>query len=651
MASSNICWGIEMGFGAIKALKLELDGDGYKVLDFAVINHAKILSTPELDQTDAMRVALGTLVSQHDLSNARIAVSLPGHQSFARFAKLPPVEPKKVPDIVKFEAVQQIPFPLEEVEWDYQTFVSPDSPEIEVGIFAVTRPRIMEQLSMLNDVGLTPDLVTLSPIAAYNALAVDLGFTDETPGTIILDIGTVATDMIIAEAGRVWVRTFPIGGHQFTEALVSAFKLSYSKAEKLKREAEQSKHARHVFQAMRPVFSDIVQEIQRSIGFYNSVHPESNLKRLVGLGSTFRLPGLRKYLKQQLQLDVYRLEQFKKISVDDPRAGEFQAASFNLATAYGCVLQSFEQAPMAANLMPVPVIKEAMWKRKIPYFVTAAGLAAATAGAMFIRPLMDSTAFTGASKPAVLATVAGEAGRLAEDAQAAGVTDSAQANLQGSEIVGLLNGRELYAQILEDSSRLLTLVNESATLAAEDDVRLAAAILDRQAFTMLSLSTEYHASGNFDTSAATGGKSDVDPVIASIASKRHIEVTAEFEIPLADVGVFMLDHVDPILREQLDRDDTMYTVMVSQKEPWDDGTTGGRRGGATRVTRPTGNMGGVRSGNRGGGSTRTGNIDSMAPIVRPVDDTDTDAAMTKVVLTWYAVLDPMDGIENNGEEP
>ena len=147
---------------------------------------------------------------------------------------------------------------------------------------------------MLHDVGITPELATLSPVAAYNALAVDLEFTEDTPGTIILDIGTVATDMIIAEAGRVWVRSFPIGGHQFTEALVSAFKLSYTKAEKLKRESDQSKHARHVFQAMRPVFSDIVGEIQRSIGFYESVHANADLKRLIGLGSTFRLPGLRR---------------------------------------------------------------------------------------------------------------------------------------------------------------------------------------------------------------------------------------------------------------------------------------------------------------------------------------------------------------------
>lgn len=673
MASSNICWGIEMGYGAIKALKLENEGGEYKVLDYAVINHPKVLSTPELDQTDAMRVALGTLVNQHDLSNARVAVSLPGHQSFARFAKLPPVEPKKVPDIVQFEAVQQIPFPLEEVEWDYQTFVSPDSPDIEVGIFAVTRQRIMDQLSMLNDVGITPDLVTLSPIAAYNALAVDLGFTNDTPGTIILDIGTVSTDMIIAEAGRVWVRTFPIGGHKFTEALVSAFKLSYTKAEKLKREAEQSKHARHVFQAMRPVFGDIVQEIQRSIGFYQSVHPDADLKRLVGLGSTFRLPGLRKYLKQQTGMDVYRLEQFKKIAMDGPQAGEFQASSFNLATAYGCVLQNFEHAPMKANLMPVAVIKNAMWKRKVPYFATAAGLAAAAAGAMFIRPLLDSSAFEGASRPPIIQQVSREAGSLASEAEQSKVTDGAPADLRGAQIVGLLDENAYYSHIFEDASRLIAAVTANAKAAAQDDQRLADSIADTQPFRLIGLTNEYltdveegiasSTAGSLPRGRRGGGATDpaagVDPALASIQDKRRIKVQAQFEIPLADPSVFLLDLVEPFLRNTMQRDDVPYTVVLSQAEPWQSGAlTQGRRPGArtpgamTMTGRPT-QPGTARSG--------SSSLDSLAPIENPADARDSgtssrsgndEAASSTVTITWYAVLDPMnDSTENNGDEP
>ncbi|MEO0716714.1 MAG: type IV pilus assembly protein PilM, partial [Planctomycetota bacterium] len=361
MPSSNACWGIEIGAFALKAIKLEADGDKLKVADYAVIEHPKVLSTPGLDPEDSMRVALGRLIGEHDLSKASIAISVPGHAAFARFAKLPPVEPKKVPDIVKFEAVQQIPFPLEDVEWDYQTFQSPDSPDIEVGIFAMTRERIMQSLRMFRDVELTPDYVSLSPVSVYNAMAYDMEFTEKTPGTILLDVGTTSTDLIIADAGRVWVRTFPMGGHQFTEALVTAFKLSYTKAEKLKKEAEQSKHARHIFQALRPVFTDLVQDVQRSIQYYQQAHPDAQLERLVGLGSTFRLPGLRKYLKQQLGMDTYKLEQFKRVEMEGAGEAEFQALNLNLATAYGMAVQGMGMDTIQANLMPSTMMREAMF--------------------------------------------------------------------------------------------------------------------------------------------------------------------------------------------------------------------------------------------------------------------------------------------------
>ena len=490
--ASNICWGIEVGAGAIKAIKLEADGDRVAVRDFAVINHPKVLSTPELDQSDALRMALGSLTNQYDLSKAILAVSVPGHQSFARFAKLPPVEPKKVPDIVKFEAVQQIPFPLEEVEWDYQTFVSPDSPDVEVGIFAVTRARILEQLSTVGEFGLTPEIATLGPVAAYNALAYDLEFTEDTPGTIILDIGTTATDLIIAEAGRVWVRTFPLGGHQFTDALVTSFKLSYSKAERLKREAEQTKHARHVFQAMRPVFTDLVQEVQRSIGYYQSVHAGADLKRLIGLGSTFRLPGLRKYLKQQLSMDIYRIEGFKRVTAPEGREAEFEEASLNLGTAYGLALQGLDTAALRANVMPVPVVRETMWKQKRVWFGLAAGVAAAATAGFFVRPLMDMTAVQSAVEPNEIGRVVSTGNKLKTDATDAGVLGDSAGDTTASTLLGLLDGRGIYSHLVNDAGLIV------------EDVRRAPVLADEEATLRLaSLSAQYEAPKEVQASAST----------------------------------------------------------------------------------------------------------------------------------------------------
>ena len=136
MGKSNDAWGIEVGSNALKAVRLVIDEEGQvQVADYDVMDFKEILSSPEVDADDAIQVQLDKFLATHDVTNSSVCVSLPGHMAFARFAKLPPVEPKKIPDIVKFEAVQQIPFPIHQVSWDYQVFQEEDSPDVEVGIF------------------------------------------------------------------------------------------------------------------------------------------------------------------------------------------------------------------------------------------------------------------------------------------------------------------------------------------------------------------------------------------------------------------------------------------------------------------------------------------------------------------------------------
>ncbi len=396
MASSNVSWGIDIGAGAIKALRLERDGDNVRVADFVVVPHKRVLSTPDVVESDAIRVALGSFLGEYreQLRGVPVTCSLPGHATFSRFAKLPPVERKGVENLVKFEAVQQIPYDIEEVEWDYQVFASDDSPEVEVGIFAVTRERVEEKLSLWGEAGLAPDEITLGPVAAYNAIAYDLAFTEDSPGTVIVDVGTVATDLIIAERGRVWIRTFPIGGHHFTEVLAETFKLDYRKAETLKREAETSKYKRHIFQALKPILSDLVEDVKRSINYYTETHEEAKLERVIGLGSTFKLLGLRKLMSQQLGMEVYRIESFKRATVEGSAAVEFDTVSLNMASAYGLALQGLEMTPIGVNLVPTGVTRESLWRAKTPYFVAAALIGIVGAGATFIKPVMDGAHVT-----------------------------------------------------------------------------------------------------------------------------------------------------------------------------------------------------------------------------------------------------------------
>ncbi len=395
----NSSWGIEVGSDAIKAIRLVQHGGEVTVDAYEIVPFRKILTTPGLDVDQTIQDGLRALLAKQPVRQGQVVVSVPGRAAFAKFAKLPPVDPKKIPDIVKFEAVQQIPFPIEEVEWDYQVFTHQDSPDVEVGIFAITKERLHKILDNFTAVGLSVDGVTLSALAVYNALTYDLEHGPDSPGTILMDIGTTSTDVIIIEGDNLWLRTLPIGGNSFSEALVRAFKLSFTKAEKLKREAATSKYARQIFQAMRPVFGDLIQEVQKTLGFYHQsqgADREVRVTTLIGVGSSFRLAGMQKFLRQQLQMEVRRLDHFKRIGVEGKKAADFAEHSLNLVTAFGLALQGLNLGQVNANLLPVGMTKQRVWQSKQPWFAAAAALMVVASVAAWVRLKVDTSLFDNA---------------------------------------------------------------------------------------------------------------------------------------------------------------------------------------------------------------------------------------------------------------
>jgi type IV pilus assembly protein PilM len=382
MANPRFAWGIDIGNRALKAIKLVRDGDTLRMDDVEVIEHEQVLSNSGDNRETLIQTALANFAQRHEVKGGVVSVGVSGQSSFARFIKLPPVEEKKIPEIVKFEAIQQIPFPLDQVEWSYQLFRQADSPDVEVGIFAMRKELVNQQIKYFTDLDMNVQVVQMSPLAVYNAMYYDNRLADGT--TMILDLGAENADLIIAEGESVWLRSVPIGGNNFTEALVKAFKLNFAKAEELKRNAQTSKYARQIFQAMRPIFADLVAEVQRSIGFYSSVHRDSRIKRIVALGNTFRLPTLQKYLQQNLQIDVERLDSFHAGTPDDGRQAAVLSDNIgSMAGAYGLALQAMGQGKIGSSLLPVEIKRAKIWKEKTKLFATAAAICVAAVGVKY----------------------------------------------------------------------------------------------------------------------------------------------------------------------------------------------------------------------------------------------------------------------------
>ncbi|MFM9025020.1 MAG: pilus assembly protein PilM, partial [Planctomycetaceae bacterium] len=123
MATSPYTWGIDIGKCALKALRCRPSpADPRKLVAdaFDYVEYPMLLTQPEADAPELVRAALEEFTGRNDLAGDRVALSVPGQLGLTKFIKLPPIEAKKIPDIVKYEARQQIPFPLEQVVWDWQ---------------------------------------------------------------------------------------------------------------------------------------------------------------------------------------------------------------------------------------------------------------------------------------------------------------------------------------------------------------------------------------------------------------------------------------------------------------------------------------------------------------------------------------------------
>ena len=192
----------------------------------------------------------------------------------------------------------------------------------EVGLFAMKRDQINRAILPLTVAGIEVDIVQMGPIALYNFITLrpaqgDAGSKDS---VVLLDIGADNTDLIITDGTRIWQRNVPIGGNHFTRALTKELKLTFAKAEHLKRNATKAPDPRPIFTAMRGVFNDFASEVNRSIGFYSSVNRTAKIAKVVGLGNGFKLPGLQKFLQQNLSHEVEKLEAFAKLAGDEVKA-------------------------------------------------------------------------------------------------------------------------------------------------------------------------------------------------------------------------------------------------------------------------------------------------------------------------------------------
>jgi len=348
--ASNTVWGLDIGNSAIKAVKMVKEGGNCKIVAFDIIDipHGE----NDTDRSTRLQSAMGTLITNNKFGNDPVYVSVTGNICLYKEFQLPPGSEDKLRDLVQYEVKQQIPFPLEQVEWGFERYEDPNG--VGVALIAVRKTDIQDLITQVNKCKLNVRGITPGPIALFNFVHYEF---NPQGTTLILDSGAKGTDFVVMNKRQIYFRTIPIAGKDITGVLEKKFKVSYEKAEDLKKNISKSPQADKILTVIEPTLRQLGGEVQRTMGFYKAKARNNKIAQCYLLGHTFRLPKMAETLQSQVREAPFSLvEGLQRIGLDRSIAADVWANEFpTMAVAMGLGLQGLGLSELTLNLIPQEV--------------------------------------------------------------------------------------------------------------------------------------------------------------------------------------------------------------------------------------------------------------------------------------------------------
>ena len=300
-------FGLDIGFSSMKVMQTKPEGKnaivaGYGVnrFDPKIIKDGVIIDIPEMAKS-AHELFDKFVVGE--ITTRRVAMSIPAMRTFTRTIKLPKLTNKELEDAVRMEAEQYIPVPVDDLYMDY-SITSTTETEIELLAVAVPKKIVDSYVALAKVLGL--ELVALeATIASSSRLFVHTELSDVP--TVIIDYGSVSSDITIFDHGIIVTGTAGGGGDNFTDLISEALDISKSEAQVIKAKygLSYSKKQKEITTALKPTLEQILKEIRRMIRYYEERYGDDRkIAQIVTLGGGSNMPGLSDYMTNALRLPV-----------------------------------------------------------------------------------------------------------------------------------------------------------------------------------------------------------------------------------------------------------------------------------------------------------------------------------------------------------
>ena len=314
--------GVDISTSAVKMVELSAAGKGsYRLEGYSIAAIPKDAivdgNVSGLEQvSDAVKLAWKLLGTREK----RTALALPSAAVITKKVLMSAgLREIDMESQVEAEANQYIPFPLEEVNIDFQIIgPAPNNvDEVEVLIAAARKEKIEDRVAAAEDAGLkvtVMDVDTYATEAAYSLIANQLPNAGKDQTVMIVDVGAVMMHInVLHNNASIYTREQAFGGGQLTQEIQRRFGLSMEEAEIAKRKGGLPDS--YESEILQPFMQSLSTEVARALQFFTSSTQYNRVDHMVLAGGCAAIPAIEVMVQDRTQVNTIVANPFQSMSL------------------------------------------------------------------------------------------------------------------------------------------------------------------------------------------------------------------------------------------------------------------------------------------------------------------------------------------------
>lgn len=315
--------GIDIGSTSVKLLHLEKKGEQLRVEAYGIVPlEPGVVVEKAILNRDVVISALKELISKTNIETRKVCVAVPNSVSITRVVQMnADLSDREIGAEIEMEADRYIPYPLEEVNLDYE-IIGPveNNAELVNVMLAVSKHENVESLvDLMNDSGLTPSIVDIDSFAMERAFGlVERQIPKGAKNKIValIDIGATVTTLNIIKNHRViYTREQSFGGQQLIDEIQNRYGLTYDEAMLAKKYDDLPED--FYLEVLEPFKQTIAQQVSRACQFFFSSGDYSEVDYVVLTGGISTVPGLDHIVQEKIQAKTLLANPFANVLLNE----------------------------------------------------------------------------------------------------------------------------------------------------------------------------------------------------------------------------------------------------------------------------------------------------------------------------------------------